>query len=112
MDVKFNHPKYLQNVNSREFTLLFNLHHFIQLKQKNILSSSQKELLAKIQNHNFNNLDLLKTIWDYSLIAYCANVSLDSKKLNQLKNHSIAKKKYILKTFTKSFLCKRKNPSR
>ncbi|HEC1772769.1 hypothetical protein KJQ67_02495 [Campylobacter lari] len=54
--------------------MFFDLQSFIALSQKTNLTSQEKLLLLKLHTHFEKNIDLLQKLYDYSLVAYCANV--------------------------------------
>ncbi|HEG2581577.1 TPA: hypothetical protein SCV07_000907 [Campylobacter lari] len=57
--------------------MFFDLQSFIALSQKTNLTSQEKLLLLKFRIHFEKNINLLQKLYDYSLVAYCANVHLN-----------------------------------
>ncbi|CAM4149846.1 alpha/beta fold hydrolase [Campylobacter armoricus] len=86
--------------------MFFDLQSFIALSQKTNLTSQEKLLLFKFQIHFKKNIDLLQKLYDYSLVAYCANVYLNQS----LKKEGLQKHKAIIKALTNPFYKKEKIP--
>ncbi|TDJ86597.1 DUF2974 domain-containing protein [Campylobacter volucris] len=79
--------------------MFFDLQSFIALSQKTNLNSQEKLLLFTLQNHFEKNIDLLQKLYDYSLVACCANVFLNQN----LQKEGFQKRKAILKALTNPF---------
>lgn len=88
--------------------MFFDLQSFIALSQKTNLTSQEKPLLLKLHAHFEKNINLLQKLYDYSLVAYCANVYLNQS----LQKEGLQKYKAIIKALTNPFYKKRKNPRR
>ncbi|AJD05804.1 Mbeg1-like protein [Campylobacter lari] len=86
--------------------MFFDLQSFIALSQKTNLTSQEKLLLLKLHTHFEKNIDLLQKLYDYSLVAYCANVYLNQS----LKKEGLQKHKAIIKALTNPFYKKEKIP--
>ncbi|TXE85783.1 hypothetical protein FPD38_07290 [Campylobacter volucris] len=86
--------------------MFFDLQSFIALSQKTNLNSQEKLLLFALQNHFEKNIDLLQKLYDYSLVACCANVFLNQN----LQKEGFQKRKAILKALTNPFYKHEKIP--
>ncbi len=84
--------------------MFFDLQSFIALSQKTNLTSQEKLLLLKLHTHFEKNIDLLQKLYDYSLVAYCANVYLNQS----LQKEGLQKYKAIIKALTNPFYKKEK----
>ncbi|MCV3446433.1 hypothetical protein L8W62_04480 [Campylobacter lari] len=84
--------------------MFFDLQSFIALSQKTNLTSQEKLLLLKLHTHFEKNIDLLQKLYDYSLVAYCANVYLNQS----LQKEGLQKHKAIIKALTNPFYKKEK----
>lgn len=86
--------------------MFFDLQNFIILSQKTTLNPHEKTLLLQIQNKFKENTHLLQELYDYSLVAYCANVFLGQS----LPKQAYLKNKFILQALTNPFYKKDKIP--
>ncbi|EHZ4885052.1 hypothetical protein K5688_000543 [Campylobacter lari] len=86
--------------------MFFDLQSFIALSQKTNLTSQEKILLLKLYAHFEKNIDLLQKLYDYSLVAYCANIYLNQS----LQKEGLQKYKAIIKALTNPFYKKEKIP--